>query len=135
MLSVVVVVFVSIFSAVVVCGVVELDVIIFIVVVDVLLVVAGVVLVAVILKGKVVFCVFGEVELNIEVVDVVSDVVEEVVLVELTGNSVVVVVVDPSSTIRLSISSVIPDLSPSSGCVILLIYFRQYSFSYCFLDH
>jgi hypothetical protein len=66
----------------------------------------------------VVFCVVGEVELNIGVVEVVSDVFEEVVLVELTGNSVVVVVVDPSSTIRLSISSVIPDFSPSSGCVI-----------------
>jgi hypothetical protein len=65
----------------------------------------------------VVFCVFEEVELNIGVVEVVSDVVKEVVLVELTGNSVVVVVVDPSSTIRLSISSVIPDFSPSSGCV------------------
>jgi hypothetical protein len=134
-LSVVVVVFISIFSAVVVCGVVELDVIIFIVVDDVLLVVAGVVLVTVILGGMVVFCVFGEVELDIGVVvvvccvvveveldigvvEVVSDVVEEVVLVELTGNSVVVVVVDPSSTIRLSISSVIPDFFPSSGCVI-----------------
>jgi hypothetical protein len=61
-----------------------------------------------------VFCVVGEVELNIGVVEVVSDVVEEVVLVELTGNSVVVVVLDPSSTIRLSISSVIPDFFPFS---------------------
>ena len=83
----------------------------------------------------VVFCVVGEVglgigvvvvvccfvvvvELDIGVVEIVSDVVEEVVLVALTGNSVVVVVVDTSSTIRLSISSVIPDFSPSSGCVI-----------------
>ena len=58
-------------------GVVELDVIILFVVVDVLLVVAGVVLVAVILGGMVVFCVIEEVELDIGVVVVDFCVVED----------------------------------------------------------
>jgi hypothetical protein len=62
-LSVVVVDFVSISSAVVVCGVLDLDVIIFIIAVDVLIVVAEVVLVAVILVGMVV-SVFGVVDLG-----------------------------------------------------------------------
>ncbi len=102
---------------VIICGVVELDVIIFIVVVYVLLVVAGVVLVV---GGRIRSCFFDEVELGIGVAGVVFCVVGNVELDVLTGDFVVVL-----DFVVVVYYVVVVELDELTGGSVVVVVFRQ----------